>query len=632
MINLSEIKCIIWDLDETFWGGVLSENDNIKVTPIHRNIDFIRQVTEYGIINSICSKNDENAVREEFERAEWDGIWNYFVMNSIDWTSKGPRLHSQIESLQLRAENVLFIDDNPSNLAEASYYCPGIMVSSPGIVNDLIIQLKEFMETHSKKNRLPQYRILEEKRKQLEKCDSNESFLRNSHICIQVIRDCEQYKERIVELIARTNQLNYTKKRSTLEEISELIADKSIVKGVIHVYDDFGDYGICGFYAVKKNDLIHFLFSCRIMGMGIEQYMFAQLGYPTLRIVGEVAYTVNYDTAPDWITKVDTDDKVFKEEEKCESGCIFVKGPCDLSQTFNYLDFSGKIETEMIYVNEKNGITMEAYNHSTQIVQALLLTDRQKELLQRELPFVDENSFSAKIFENKYDVVFYSVLTDPNLGLYRRKETGEVVAFGEWCYDMTDPINWDAYVNETIFTANFKPSYEFLQSFAKKYEYLGKLSVDEIVKNIILIRKHIAPQTILCLFLGSEVPYEKNVQRAFIERELVHKELNQRLRKLAETDRSIRLIDFTNYVESQKDYFNNINHMRKLVYYKAAQDISLLINECLNTKKAGVSSIENLKRDQIRQKIKKYKLMILRNPWIGKCWRTIRGYQTRRKK
>ena len=109
-MNFEEIKLIIWDLDDTFWQGILSEGE---VSIPEENIKLIIRLTERGIVNSICSKNDESDVIKKLKEI---GLEDYFVFNSINWNSKGPRIKKTIEQMALRDANVLFIDDNPSNL------------------------------------------------------------------------------------------------------------------------------------------------------------------------------------------------------------------------------------------------------------------------------------------------------------------------------------------------------------------------------------------------------------------------------------------------------------------------------------------------------------------------------------
>ena len=99
---MDKIKLVIWDLDETFWEGTLSET---TIKKIDWNINFVKKLTENGIVNSICSKNDFN----EAKRCLLDlMIWDYFIFPEIQWSSKGQLVKSIIEKCQLRDNNVLF--------------------------------------------------------------------------------------------------------------------------------------------------------------------------------------------------------------------------------------------------------------------------------------------------------------------------------------------------------------------------------------------------------------------------------------------------------------------------------------------------------------------------------------------
>ena len=121
MIN--KLKLVIWDLDETFWKGTLSEGE---ISLIDKNCEIVRKMTDCGIVNTICSKNDYEDVKNRLNKS--DGLWEYFVFASIDWSPKGERIKQLISDMALRAENVLFIDDNKGNLQEALYYNPGLQI------------------------------------------------------------------------------------------------------------------------------------------------------------------------------------------------------------------------------------------------------------------------------------------------------------------------------------------------------------------------------------------------------------------------------------------------------------------------------------------------------------------------
>ena len=110
---MEPVRLVVWDLDETLWKGTLTEG-GIEIIPA--NFALIRTLAERGIVSSICSKNDHGAVERILSEA---GIWDYFVLPSVNWEAKGPRLRALIESLQLRPASAMFIDDNHLNLKAA---------------------------------------------------------------------------------------------------------------------------------------------------------------------------------------------------------------------------------------------------------------------------------------------------------------------------------------------------------------------------------------------------------------------------------------------------------------------------------------------------------------------------------
>lgn len=114
----NKVKLVIWDLDETFWGGVLSEGQ-----VYNPNCEIIKQLNDHGIINSISSKNDFDGARAKLKEF---GVWDFFVFPSISWGPKGESVKQIITDCQLRTENVVFIDDNFGNINEVKYYNPGM--------------------------------------------------------------------------------------------------------------------------------------------------------------------------------------------------------------------------------------------------------------------------------------------------------------------------------------------------------------------------------------------------------------------------------------------------------------------------------------------------------------------------
>ena len=109
----NNIKLIIWDMDDTFWKGTISEEE-VEINS--DNVELIKSFVDRGIMNSISSKNDYEVVKNKLSEL---GIWDLFVFPKINWNPKGAQIKQIIEECRLRPVNVLFIDDNPHNLGEA---------------------------------------------------------------------------------------------------------------------------------------------------------------------------------------------------------------------------------------------------------------------------------------------------------------------------------------------------------------------------------------------------------------------------------------------------------------------------------------------------------------------------------
>jgi hypothetical protein len=184
---------------------------------------------------------------------------------------------------------------------------------------------------------------------------SNEEFLRSCDISISFDFDVDTNIERIIELINRTNQLNYTKKRlETPDQLTEFrsnLAGYGIRAACISCRDKYGDYGVIGFYlykrTVKQFVLLHFVFSCRTMNMGIEQFVYEYIGSPPIAIVPEIAYPLDSHKKIDWITvadKVNEPAGLLRDDNE-----LLLVGGCELLQLASFcspqrIEFVNKTE------------------------------------------------------------------------------------------------------------------------------------------------------------------------------------------------------------------------------------------------------------------------------------------------
>ena len=314
MIEDAAIKLIVWDLDDTLWRGTLADGDTPEL--FAERGEMIRAFNRRGVLSSICSKNDFDIARAKLEEL---GLWDEFVFPCIAFEPKPQAIAAIIEDMQLRAANVLFVDDNPVNLHEVSYCLPGIHVLDSARP-DSDARLAALLERQTgTRSRLPEYRMLERKKRDRAGLAtvSNEDFLHSCDIkaCAPSMSANLDFAERIAELINRSNQLNYTCSRVTEEELERDIVDIiSYYCWSIFAWDRYGDYGLVGFVMVDRRNLRfrHFTFSCRAMHMGLEQYALdtVRRSYPELFALLDLSdLEGRFSRAvPDWISDQSYDD------------------------------------------------------------------------------------------------------------------------------------------------------------------------------------------------------------------------------------------------------------------------------------------------------------------------------------
>lgn len=577
MYQFDKIKLLVWDLDDTFWKGTISE-ETVEIPEENRAL--LKTLTDIGIVNSICSKNDSVQVMQYLKEQH---LAAWFVFPSINWQPKGERLKRLIADMQLRPENVLFLDDNPSNLGEVENVCPGIMTGGPELLTRLAADSAAAEKKDPTHQRLGQYRVLEEKHQARETFTSNEEFLYQSNIKVQIGHDCMEHLDRIHDLILRSNQLNFTKLRSTAGELCSLFTDESVSCGYVSVQDRFGDYGIVGFYALKEKRLLHFAFSCRTLGMGVEQYVYHLLGQPELHTVGEVVSDLSTEQAPGWINREGAASPAEKMNiQDLRPHTVLVKGPCDLFQVYPYIAQTELFDTEFTYTTD-SGLAIESTGHTTHIVEALRLSEEEKQRVLSEVPFTDPGMYCDNIYCRDYRVVFISILQDANLGVYRRKDTGEQLAFLEYLHPITDPASWPGLLSGAYHTSGYRFSREVLENFAEKYEFLGRNTPEQVVENLRYIREHLPEDCVLAIMLGGELYYEKNNCPAYFDRHLVHRRMNEAVRAWASGEATVRLVDVNRYLVDQSSFYDHFNHYVKPVYYALAAEMVDIVNEAVGS-------------------------------------------------
>lgn len=566
-----DVRLVIWDLDETFWDGTLCEGG---ITYHSGHHDIVIALCHRGIMSSICSRNDFAPV-EEILREK--GIWDYFIFPSIDWTSKADRVAKIIAETQLRPETVLFVDDNPGNRAQVKAAIPAIQIADrpdiAGFLDDPGFKGKPDREL----TRLRHYKVLEERQSALSASGGDDTaFLRQSGIVVDIIYDVEQHIDRAVELVNRTNQLNFTKRRlpddpaAARAELLEDISQHHAKAGLVSVRDRYGDYGICGFFLVhglgvyEYTKTIHFAFSCRCLGMGVEQWVYDLIGRPEIEIVGEVASRL--DSPVDWInTGRGSQNAAATAKPKFRE--IRLRGGCELEVLAYY--FRSRAERCTAELVTPIGSFNRPTHSSAVLARALqgLSTDHLRAL---KILKMDPAYFDTTFFEpcDEGTVLVYSPSTDTELSVYRHKKSGlEMPIFTRYSLNEDSPTRTRGDAEEFDRIAHIvkmhyvKISQEDLPCYLSWYRTI----VDRAPKNALLI-------VVLPNYLrnNSGTPELLTHQATFNE-----------LFKVAGKDHpNIRFIETTNLLQSIDDVKETFHlHFRRAVYHRIYETIERLYDE-----------------------------------------------------
>jgi FkbH-like protein len=291
-------KCIVLDLDNTLWGGVIGEDgfDNIKLgdNPVGRSfVEFQKRLlalNQRGIILAINSKNNfDDAIKVIQKHPNMFLREDNFACVKINWDDKVLNLQKIAEELNIGLDSMVFFDDDQINQEYVRESLPGVLVvdlpKDSSQYPQIITEMKEFdvlKITEEDTKRSDMY-LGQKKRKEFEnKVGDFNEFLKNMNIEVHVKKANSFSIPRISQLTLKTNQFNLTTRRYQEEEISKFSTSDDKIVECVQVSDRFGDNGTTGMYIVeKKNDeewiIDTFLLSCRIIGRGVEDCMMNQI-------------------------------------------------------------------------------------------------------------------------------------------------------------------------------------------------------------------------------------------------------------------------------------------------------------------------------------------------------------------
>lgn len=295
-------KCLVLDLDNTLWGGVLGE-DGIKGLKIGNSYignkylnfqKYIKNLSETGIILAICSKNNFGDVKKCFqENTNLFLKLSDFSVIKANWDPKFKNINEIASELNIGKDSIVFFDDSKFERDQMRKFNPEInVISVPEDVDSYISAIdetaffyssKEFTNEDLKKKQ--QYDLINKAKKfKLKfKSQDTDNYLKSLKMKIYIDKVNDKNFSRCVQMLNKTNQFNFTTNRYTESTFKNYLNQNKIISFVLRLEDKFGDHGITGLITAKivnqKCIIDNFLLSCRILGRKIEEVLLQELIY-----------------------------------------------------------------------------------------------------------------------------------------------------------------------------------------------------------------------------------------------------------------------------------------------------------------------------------------------------------------
>ena len=299
-------KCLVLDLDNTLWGGVIGDDGMGGIILGHGDAQgeafssfqqYARRLKDRGVILAVCSKNDDNVAREPFEShpemsLKMDDITSFYA----NWEDKATNLRRIAQDINIGLDSLVFFDDNPAERALVRRYLPAVAV--PELPEDAagyvkVLETHRFFETVSLNRedleRTSMYAKDARRQALMTSATDMDEYLAslNMKAIVEPINDVNL--ERISQLINKSNQFNLTTKRYSAAELQAVRDDSDWVARGYRLLDEFGDNGlICVVLGHLKGEALEidtWLMSCRVLNRGVEEFVMNHI-YDTARDSG----------------------------------------------------------------------------------------------------------------------------------------------------------------------------------------------------------------------------------------------------------------------------------------------------------------------------------------------------------
>jgi FkbH-like protein len=310
-------KCLILDLDNTLWGGVIGDDGVGKLqlgkeTPLGEAYTAFQRyclsLRERGVLLAVCSKNDPAIARSGFEHPDSILKLSHFSAFKASWDPKHEGIAQIASELNLGLDSFVFVDDNPAERAIVRAQLP--VVSVPEVGSEVaafpgVIQAGRYFEMMALSQedlaRAEAYSANAARTALQSKFKDYGEYLDSLQMAAEIAPFKPVYLERITQLINKSNQFNLTTRRYTQAEIEEIASDRRYVPLYGRLTDVFGDNGLVSVVIGRREEAtLHldlWVMSCRVLKREMEFAMLDMLAVAA-KASGVSKITGHYSRTP----------------------------------------------------------------------------------------------------------------------------------------------------------------------------------------------------------------------------------------------------------------------------------------------------------------------------------------------
>jgi FkbH-like protein len=293
-----KVKCLVWDLDNTLWDGILVEDGPAKLRLKPGIVEILKKLDERGILHAIVSKNNRD---EALGALKSFGIEEYFLCPQISWQPKSDGILAIARQLNIDVDTLLFVDDSEFELQQVKAVHSSVRVLNADRYLEIAdMELCQVPLSAESRERRKMYQV-EIQRQDVAGSFSDDyiAFLRHCEVKLNIRPMIEENLQRVHELTQRTNQMNFSGNRYEKSILKEILSTPYLDTYVLEVDDRFGTYGVVGFCIVDSRTplMTDLMFSCRVQSKRVEHAFLSHVVRKYIRETGKDFYA-NYRKTP----------------------------------------------------------------------------------------------------------------------------------------------------------------------------------------------------------------------------------------------------------------------------------------------------------------------------------------------